>query len=150
MKEVEEFVKWVFENKKIDLNLVFEEYTGNIEKNEFEEKETIYLNKILDYICLLFIVSKQDLILYNKKEGGKERGSNEAALARGMLVKYCLEYHKDEFDIRNVYQKLFGYKCDRTTAIYWKEYEPYGKYIHFWKSIVTFIESKNVIWETTN
>ena len=140
MIEVQEWNKWLLDNKQIDLTAEYEEYLIEVKKH------VKTLDDVLDYLCLLADVTKFQLLTdYGK---GKRGGSNKIPRVRGYLVKAVLGLNTDIFNSQNVYKKLFNIIKDHSTALHFKSYtEFFGKELEIYTKLQEYIKNHTIQWE---
>lgn len=140
MIEVQEWNKWLFDNKQIDLTAEYDEYLVEIKKN------TKTLDDVLDYVCDLTNTTKFQLLAdYGKKSRG---GSNKIPRIRGYLVKAILTIGIEEFNCKNIYKKLFNIIKDHSTALHFKNGVDYhAKELQIYNKIQEYIKNHTIQWE---
>ncbi len=140
MIEIEEWNKWLLDNKQIDLTAEYEEYLVDLKLN------VKTLDDVLDYLCLLTDTTKFQLLTdYGK---GKRGGSNKIPRVRGYLVKAVLTIDLEEFNSMNVYKKLFNLIKDHSTALHFKSYtEFFGKELEIYIKLQQYIKNHTIQWE---
>lgn len=140
MIEIEEWNKWLLDNKQINLTAEYEEYLVNLKLN------VKTLDDVLDYLCLLTDTTKFQLLTDFGK--GKRGGSNKIPRVRGYLVKAVLTVDIEEFNSQNVYKKLFNIIKDHSTALHFKSYtEFFGKELEIYTKLQQYIKNHTIQWE---
>lgn len=140
MIEIEEWNKWLLDNKQINLTAEYEEYLVNLKLN------VKTLDDVLDYLCLLTDTTKFQLLTDFGK--GKRGGSNKIPRVRGYLVKAVLTIDIEEFNSQNVYKKLFNIIKDHSTALHFKSYtEFFGKELEIYTKLQQYIKNHTIQWE---
>jgi hypothetical protein len=114
-KELEDFNRWLIENKNVNILPHVQEYLNTY------YKPTITINDIINYSAMISIVRPEELLIPPKKP--RSRVSNNICFARGIIVKYLLLLGKYNLQTNNIYKKLFGFSKDHSTAIYWRDME---------------------------
>ena len=138
-EELEKFNRWLIDNKNMNIQPQITEYLSKLEVPKVTIKEAV------DYIAMLCIVKPQELYIAPKTI--KERISNKHALARGFLVKYVLCRNVFGVTTSNVYQKIFGFPKDHSTAIYWRDQEFTLDDLRIYQTLCKFLDNKEIVWE---
>lgn len=137
-EELEKFNRWLIDNKNMNIQPQITEYLSKLEVPKVTIKEAV------DYIAMLCIVKPQELYIAPKTI--KERVSNKHALARGFLVKYVLSRNLAGITTVNVYQKIFGFPKDHSTAIHWKQQEFTLDDLRVYNLLCKYLDGKEIVW----
>ena len=140
MIEIQEWNKWLLDNKQINLTAEYDEYLIELKAN------VKTLDDVLDYLCLLTDTTKFQL----RTDFGKNKrgGSNKIPRTRGYLVKAVLTVDIEEFNSKNVYKKLFNIIKDHSTALHFKSYtEFFGKELEIYTRLQEYIKNHTIQWE---
>jgi hypothetical protein len=141
MQQLINYTKWLSNNQ----NRFFKEYLATLDvKNEvFHPKLDLNIQDIINYAYDLYEIplKLRNLILQERK-----RESNELSNAKAMVVNYILNNNIKPYDYKTIYDKLFGYRTNRTTSLKaknknFKIEEPFK-----WNQFVKYIESNTVNW----
>jgi hypothetical protein len=138
-EELEKLNRWLIETKNMNIQPQIDEYLEKF------KKPIISIREAVDYAAMLCIVKPQEL--YTSPKTIKERVSNRHALARGFIVKYVLSKNLFGITTSNVYQKIFGFPKDHSTAIYWRDQEFTLDDLRLYQSLHKFLDNKEIVWE---
>jgi hypothetical protein len=137
MKET--FIKynqWLLEEKGVNIcDAWAEEYVVS--------RSCITKKDVIIELARIFGVHYIDLVTLRKPY---KRGTNDIALAKGMLVKYILVHDIEEFHESTIYEQVFGTKKHRTTIIHHRDKDHVGEEGRKYLQLSNFIESHNVSW----
>lgn len=137
MTRIEDYCDWLKNVKGIDLTEQYNEYQTLLLTS------TITINDILVKMSRIYDIKYTDIIKVPK---GKQRISNDVAIAKGNLVKYVLENRIKGFNTSNVYLKLFGYRKDHSTAIHHKYNEYAGEDLKKYKQLCEYLNKNIILW----
>lgn len=141
MQQLINYTKWLSDNQ----DRFFKEYlaTLDVEDELFHPKLDLNIQDIINYAYDLYEIplKLRNLILQERK-----RESNELSNAKAMVVNYILNNNIKPYDYKTIYDKLFGYRTNRTTSLRaknknFKIEEPFK-----WNQFVKYIESNTVNW----
>lgn len=137
-EELEKFNKWLIDNENMNIQPQITEYLSKLEVPKVTIKE------VVNYVAMLCIVKPEEL--YMPPKTLRERVSNKHALARGFLVKYILLKNLSNITTVNVYQKIFGFPKDHSTAIHWKQQEFTLDDLRVYNLLCKYLDGKEIVW----
>lgn len=138
-QELEDFNDWLTKNKDVDLKYYIDEYLYQY------IRPSITIKDVVKYSAMLCIVKPEEL--YTAPKTIKERITNRHALARGFVVKYVLEKNVSSITTSNVFQKIFGFPKDHSTAIYWRDQDFKLDDLRIYKLLCKHLDGKDIIWQ---
>jgi hypothetical protein len=138
-EELEDFNRWLIENKNVNILPHVQEYLNNY------YKPTITVMDIINYSAMLCIVRPEELLTPPKKP--KSRVSNNICFARGIIVKYLLLLGKYDLRTNNIYKKIFGFPKDHSTAIHWRDMEFTLDDKRKYEALCKYLKNKEILWE---
>lgn len=140
MNEIEEWNKWLLDNKNINVQIYLPEYKLTVEK----QKRTI--KDLLEFVSVLTFIPYFELVR-PKKNKWDRGGSNNIPRARGYVVKAILDNKIKGFTLNNIYGKIFGFNLDHSTASHHRNMVYMGNELILYKKIENYIKTYDIQWE---
>lgn len=141
MQELIAYNKWLIDNNE----RFFQEYLNSLPKNAeiFKTKLDLNLQDIINYVYDLYEIPLQlrNIVLENRM-----RESNELSNAKSMVVNYILNNNIKLYDYKTIYDKLFGYKTNRTTSLKAKSKKFEIEEPIKWEKFTNYINNNTINW----
>lgn len=139
MKDVEEWNKWLLDNKNIDVQMFYNEYLLEIRKKIITQQD------VLNYLSSITNISLE-VLTYKSPNRKSRQGSNKISRARGYLVKWVL-LNTNIFTLKNVYYYLFGITRDHSTAIHSRDVILFREELAIYNKLDSYLKQYTIIWE---